>query len=106
MFFDQHGNGREAERLGFGRSLPFSDLTEEGLLEAVRDVLEEPSYAEKARELGALLVDHETRSVRLCACVCVWGGEGRGGEGAAPRNRYVPNQYWHHQGHTHSRCRH
>ncbi len=61
MTNDQHGNGREAERLGFGRSIYFHDVTEDNLAEAIRDLLGRPSFSESARKVGSLLMEQETR---------------------------------------------
>ncbi len=58
---DQPQNGREAERMGFGISIPFQQVTEENLYEAITKVLEDPSYGANARERGSILMDQETR---------------------------------------------
>jgi hypothetical protein len=60
---DQLGNGADAKRLGFGDSIHFHDVTEENLFEAIKKLLHNPAYTQKAQELGELLVDQETPSL-------------------------------------------
>lgn len=54
---DQIANAREAERVGFGIAIPFGDTTEENLRDAIRKVLDDPSYSKRAMEHGSLLLD-------------------------------------------------
>jgi len=54
---DQFANGQEAERLGFGLHIPFLELTEEKLLEALNKIVNEPGYSQTAKTLGGALVD-------------------------------------------------
>jgi|FrelakmetLWP11LW_1041352.scaffolds.fasta_scaffold154821_1 UDP:flavonoid glycosyltransferase YjiC (YdhE family) len=54
---DQFANGQEADRLGFGVHIPFLDLTEKKLSEGLKKVIEEPTHAQNARNLGSALID-------------------------------------------------
>ena len=54
---DQPANAREAERVGFGRTVPFQKLSEELLNEALDAVLNNPKYTNQARNYGSLVVD-------------------------------------------------
>ena len=54
---DQPANAKEAERLGLGITIPFQEISEENLLEAIQSTLNEPRYANKAVEIGSLAVD-------------------------------------------------
>ena len=47
------------ERIGYGKAINYEDLTEENLLQAIREVLDNPEYAEAARRYGELLLDQE-----------------------------------------------
>lgn len=58
---DQPANGQEAERVGFGLSIPFPEVTEENLYEAIQKVLTNPSFAKTAQRHGAALNDQMTR---------------------------------------------
>jgi hypothetical protein len=60
---DQPANAREAERVGIGLQIPFGELTEEKLLRSVRRVLEEPSFAARAKEHGQILMDQKEHPV-------------------------------------------
>ena len=59
MFSDQPGNANEAERLGFGLSVPFHLTSVEVLVEALEKVLGDAKYAATARKLGSALVDQK-----------------------------------------------
>ena len=54
---DQHGNAKEAERLGFGITIPFQEISETNLFEGIKSVIDQPKYAKKAAELGEITVD-------------------------------------------------
>jgi UDP:flavonoid glycosyltransferase YjiC (YdhE family) len=54
---DGPANAKEAERLGFGASLHWRDITEEALLEKIQQVLEDPTYQQNAEKWGDLLLD-------------------------------------------------
>ena len=54
---DQHANGAEAERVGYGEWVPWASLSEEKLTKALQNVLNDPKYASKAREHGSLVKD-------------------------------------------------
>ena len=54
---DQHGNAKEAERLGIGITIPFQEISETNLLEGIKSVIDQPKYANKAAELGEIAVD-------------------------------------------------
>lgn len=57
VFGDQAVHGEEAEEKGFGRHIPFQDLTFEVLKRAISDVLIHKSYSSRAKEVGQLLVE-------------------------------------------------
>ena len=59
VFADQPANGKEAERKGFGISLPFATVTEENLANAVKEILTSRKYLARAQELGSLLMDQK-----------------------------------------------
>ena len=61
IFGDQYGNANEAERRGYGISVPLYELTEERLYDAMTKVLNDPAYAERAREHGTLVTDEITK---------------------------------------------
>ena len=54
---DQPANAREAEKSGFGVMLPYQEVTEELLGEKLNLMLNDPKYAVRAKEIGALTVD-------------------------------------------------
>ena len=54
---DQIPNGRYSEEAGIGKMIPFKEVTEEKLSEAIQALLTDPSYRMKAKELGSLLTD-------------------------------------------------
>ncbi|MGK5529764.1 glycosyltransferase [Streptomyces sp. URMC 129] len=56
--FDQPFWGRQVERLGVGRTLRFTELTERTLLRAAASVLA-PDVRRRARRLGALLAEED-----------------------------------------------
>merc|ERR1711953_178814 len=58
---DQPINGREVERLGFGKSISFSELKEEELINALDQVLHNPKFTQAAQNVGSLLNDQITR---------------------------------------------
>ena len=60
VFGDQPANGLEAERRGYGISIPLPDLTSENLFEAVSKILTDPKYTLKAQEHGQLVMDELT----------------------------------------------
>ncbi len=57
VFGDQPGNAIEAERRGYGISIPIQELTTDKLLEAVNKVLHDPTYTNRAQEHGTLVLD-------------------------------------------------
>ncbi|TRY78677.1 hypothetical protein TCAL_13198 [Tigriopus californicus] len=58
---DQPANGQEAERVGFGLSIPFPEVTEDNLYEAIQKVLSDPKFAQTAERHGSALNDQMTR---------------------------------------------
>jgi UDP:flavonoid glycosyltransferase YjiC (YdhE family) len=54
---DQLPNGRYMASAGTGEVIPFDEVTEENLMEAIQKVLNNPSYTKKAQDLGKLLTD-------------------------------------------------
>ena len=57
VFGDQFSNAKEAERLGIGISIPFQEISEKNLFEAIQSVVYEPRYKLKAAEIGTIAVD-------------------------------------------------
>ena len=57
MSGDQPANSKEAERIGFGISVPFQKISEKLLFETLHSVLNDPKYTNRAREFGSLAVD-------------------------------------------------
>ena len=57
IFGDQPSNAREAQRRGYGISIPFPELTSQKLSEAINTILTDPSYTKRAIEHGSLVVD-------------------------------------------------
>jgi MGT family glycosyltransferase len=51
--YDQPGVGARVEWAGVGRSIPVGQLTVDGLRDAVRAVLDDPAYGERAGRLRA-----------------------------------------------------
>ena len=57
--WDQLSNGRELERLGIGKNLPFGQVTEEKFRDAINEVLSNPAYAKAAKMKGDLILDQK-----------------------------------------------
>ncbi|XP_069681772.1 UDP-glycosyltransferase UGT5-like isoform X2 [Periplaneta americana] len=57
VFGDQFVNVRTLEEAGIGLELSLEDITKEVLLEALKTMLETPSYSENAKRMSALYVD-------------------------------------------------
>ena len=55
--FDQPANAKEAERIGFGVTVPYENLSEKLLNNALYAVLNDSKYLNRAREHGSLVVD-------------------------------------------------
>jgi len=53
--YDQYDNAKEIERLGIGRCINFTDITETTLSEALDQVLHDPSISERSRSIGSSL---------------------------------------------------
>ena len=56
---DQHANGKEAQRIGFGLHLSYQSLTEDQLSKAVQAVLTQPGFAAKAKQYGSAVMDQK-----------------------------------------------
>ena len=56
---DQPANAKEAERIGFGIRLPFSQVSVEKLKSAVNDVLNNPKYSQVAKTHGSAVMDQK-----------------------------------------------
>ena len=57
VFGDQPSNGMEAERRGYGLTIPLPSLTSENLKEAITQVLNDESFAKNAEKHGDLVMD-------------------------------------------------
>eukprot|EP00095_Tigriopus_kingsejongensis_P005737 maker-scaffold28_size608977-snap-gene-1.14 protein:Tk05737 transcript:maker-scaffold28_size608977-snap-gene-1.14-mRNA-1 annotation:"udp-glucuronosyltransferase 2c1" len=58
---DQPANGQEAVRIGFGLSIPFTQVTTSNLEEAIEGVISDPKFTQKAQEYGSAMNDQITR---------------------------------------------
>lgn len=54
FFGDQHRNAMRAKRSGYGKILPFFDITNEILLDSVQELLTNKSYLLKAKEVSSI----------------------------------------------------
>lgn len=54
FFGDQHRNAMRATRSGYGKLLPFFDITNETLMNSLQDVITNESYLNKAREISSI----------------------------------------------------
>ncbi len=61
VFGDQPSNALEAERRGYGIAIPLPELTEDKLFNAIKEILDNPSYARRAQEHGTMLMDEMTK---------------------------------------------
>ncbi|XP_049793728.1 UDP-glycosyltransferase UGT5-like [Schistocerca nitens] len=57
FFGDQHFNARQAEHLGYAVRLDFSNITADSLTWALTEVLNNPSYRTRAREVSRIFHD-------------------------------------------------
>ncbi|CAL8104470.1 unnamed protein product [Orchesella dallaii] len=57
LFADQDLNVRQAERGGYAKMIEILDITEEKLESAILELLNDPAYAKKAKELSTLVKD-------------------------------------------------
>lgn len=58
FFGDQHRNGRRVENIGYGKVLPFEDLTQETLTRSINDMLSTDRYSDRARHLQTVWNDN------------------------------------------------
>lgn len=65
MFGDQDTNVAQVVKEGWGVSVSFDDLTEQMLTGAIREVLENPEYAEQVQSMAALYKDRPQSSMDL-----------------------------------------
>ena len=57
MTGDQPANAKEAERIGFGKMLPYQEISEKTVQENLISMLNDPEYTNRAKEFGALVID-------------------------------------------------
>ena len=57
MTGDQPANAKEAERIGFGKMLPYQEISEQTVQENLISMLNDPKYTNRAKEFGALVID-------------------------------------------------
>ncbi|XP_050332672.1 UDP-glycosyltransferase UGT5-like [Bactrocera neohumeralis] len=57
LFSDQPANMEEVRQAGFGTYVPYADLTEESLREAIEDVINNPKYRKAVREFSEVYRD-------------------------------------------------
>ena len=60
---DQPGNSLEAEKKGYGINIPIFELTEEKLSNAIKKILANDSFANRAKEHGTLVMDQITQPI-------------------------------------------
>ncbi|XP_065093027.1 UDP-glucosyltransferase 2-like [Ochlerotatus camptorhynchus] len=65
MFGDQDTNVAQVVKEGWGASVSFDDITEQQLTGAIREVLENPKYAEQVQTMAALYKDRPQSSMDL-----------------------------------------
>lgn len=58
FFGDQYRNGKRAENAGYGRMLPFTQVTNESLSNLVQEMITNKVYSENAKEASAKLKDN------------------------------------------------
>ena len=61
VFGDQPANAIEAERRGYGVSIPIQVLTSTNLNETINKMLNDPKYTQKAEEHGSLVMDQMSK---------------------------------------------
>lgn len=54
FFGDQHRNGMRVTRAGYGRLIPFQDITSDSLTALVKEMISDQSYLRKAREASSI----------------------------------------------------
>ena len=58
---DQHQNAEQGQLDGFGLAVPYTEMNENNLYQAIQRVLNEPDFAQKAHQLGSGLNDQINR---------------------------------------------
>lgn len=69
IFAEQSHNANSVEEEGWGKQLDYSTLTEESLETPLRELLSNPQYRQKVKELSALYRDRPQSAVDLA---CYW----------------------------------
>ncbi|CAG9816008.1 unnamed protein product [Phaedon cochleariae] len=64
FFGDQLSNVNKMVKRGYGVKLDKKGITKESLTNAIKEVMENPKYREKAREMGAIFRDEEVPSLQ------------------------------------------
>ncbi|XP_050310088.1 UDP-glucosyltransferase 2-like [Anthonomus grandis grandis] len=64
IFGDQSMNAVYAETKGFGKVLPWQDITKDTLVGMIREVIDNPKYKEAAKRKSALLRDREVHPLK------------------------------------------
>ena len=59
MVGDQHANGKEAQRIGFGLHLSYQSMTEDQLVGAIQNILTKPKFSAIAQEYGSAVMDQK-----------------------------------------------
>ncbi|XP_072381846.1 UDP-glycosyltransferase UGT5-like [Diabrotica undecimpunctata] len=65
VFGDQRMNAAKVEGMGYGVQIPFSQITEERLTDALKKLLNDPKYIETARKLSDLSRDRPVNPMDL-----------------------------------------
>lgn len=91
FFGDQHRNTMRAVRLGYGKYLPYSKINNDTLLNAVQELLTNPSYLRKANQISTIfksnLVPPMEETVFWIQYVCRFAG-------AAHLKSHAVNMNW------------
>lgn len=64
-FFHQHLNTNKAALVGYGVKLDFTNVTVDSLRWALKELLHNPSYAAKAKEVSHIFRDRPERAIDL-----------------------------------------
>ncbi|KAJ1520340.1 hypothetical protein ONE63_004538 [Megalurothrips usitatus] len=80
---DQHGYAEKVERMGLGRRVAYTNITEDSFYEALADVIDNPRYRENMRSVQRALLDQKETPLERA----VWWIEFAARSGGAPHLR-------------------
>lgn len=58
FYGDQHRNAMRATRSGYGKYLPFFDITNETLIDFIQEMLKNPTYLSKSKEVSSIFKEN------------------------------------------------